>query len=186
MIDFFAAPAAPHAAQEMFTSLDIGAPAGMAPGVSGPARSVMQATVDGRTRQLWVSPTQAGGFCVLLEGYGGGCDRDRALPINIGGGAHTPDSPVVLSGDVLSPDADHLELRYADGDSVSIPLVHVSPPIDAGFFVYVLPDATLQAGKWPTTVNAVGADGSIVGSTQFPPHCDPTPSGCAPSPAGKG
>lgn len=186
VIDFFAAPAAPSAAQKSFTSLDVGAPAGMAPGVSGPARSVMQATVDGRTVQLWVAPTQAGGFCVQLENFGGGCDRDRTLPINISLSAHTPSSPVVLSGDVLSPDADHLELHYADGDSISIPLVHVSPPIDAGFFVYVLPDTTLQTGKWPTTVDAVSADGSIVGSTPFPTRCDPTPSGCAPDPAGKG
>lgn len=186
LVDFFAAPPAPSAAQESFTSLDVGAPAGMAPGVSGPAHSVMQATVDGRTVQLWVAPTRAGGFCVLLENYGGGCDRDRMLPINIGLGTRTPASPVVLSGDVLSPDADHLELHYAGGDSISIPLVHVSPPIDAGFFVYVLPGATLQNGKWPTTVDAVGADGSIAGSTPFPTRCDPTPSGCASDPAGKG
>jgi hypothetical protein len=161
VIDWFSAPTAPEPAQKSFQSLDIGAPAGMAPGVSGPARSVMDAQLDGKDAHFWVAPTASGGFCFLLEGYGGGCDRNRQLPLGwvVVGGT----SPVIF-GDTLPAGIDHVEASFANGQNVSIPVVYVSSPIDAGFFVYQLPGAGSPPEAWPATLEAVRGDGTVAGS----------------------
>ncbi|MGH3009741.1 MAG: hypothetical protein ACRDLM_10115 [Gaiellaceae bacterium] len=165
IIDFFSAPVAPSPAQEGFTSLDVGAPAGMAPGVSGPARSVMTATVDGSDVNLWVAPTSSGGFCLYLESSGGGCDRDRSLAIDPSLAAHTAAGPLVLFGDVLSPSADHLQVTWANGDSASIPLQAVSDPVDASFFVYQVPASDQASADWPATLGVVDASGTTVATS---------------------
>lgn len=167
IVDFFSAPAAPAPAQEGFTSLDVGAPAGMAPNVSGAARSVMVATVDGSDANLWVAPTAGGGFCLYLENYGGGCDRDRSLPVDPSLAAHTSAGPIVLFGDVLPPSSDHLQLTWADGNSVSIPIESVSDPINAAFFVYQIPAAEQASADWPATLDVVATDGTTVGTDQI-------------------
>lgn len=168
IINWFSAPTAPTATQKSFQSLDIGAPAGMAPGVSGSARSVMDAEIAGKDVHLWVAPTRSGGFCLELEGYGGGCDRNRQLPITWTIG--TAKSLAVLSGDVLSSEVNHLTLRFASGHSVSIPVVYVSEPINASFFIY-----QLQTEDWPATLEAVRDDGSVIASTTLPSFRVPTP-----------
>jgi hypothetical protein len=175
IINWFSAPTAPEPTQKSFQSLDIGAPAGMAPGVSGSARSVMDARIEGKDVHLWVAPTRGGGFCLELEDYGGGCDRDRQLPINWTIGEHTAKSLAVISGDVLSPQVNHLEVRFASGQSVSIPVVYVSEPINASFFIYRLPAGGPQTGDWPATLQAVRDDGSVIASTTLPSFRVPTP-----------
>jgi hypothetical protein len=159
ILDWFSAPAAPAPAQKDFQELDIGAPAGMGPHVSGPARSVMEIQLDGRDVHFWVAPTASGGFCLELEGYGAGCDRDRQLQISwIARGEQ------VLFGDALPSGVDHMDVTFADGESVSIPVVHVSSPIDASFFVYRPPVSGAHVGAWPSTVEAVRSDGTIAAS----------------------
>ena len=163
VIDWFSASPAPSSAQESFRSLDIGAPAGMAPGVSGAARSVIESQVDGHDVHLWVAPTASGGFCLELEGYGGGCDRDRQLPIAPTIAEHTLQTPVVVFGDVLSSEVDHVELRFPSGQSYSIPVTYVSAPINASFFVYQLPYASTDPHpRGPGTFEAVRSDGSVI------------------------
>ncbi|HTS72151.1 MAG TPA: hypothetical protein VMG74_00395 [Gaiellaceae bacterium] len=162
VVSWFSAPAAPGPAQEGFHSLDVGAPAGMAPGVSGTARSVMDTAVAGKDVHLWVAPTKSGGFCLYLETYGGGCDRDRSLTVSPGLAAHTMSGPWVVFGDVLPAKADHLQVTFANGESVSVPLTFVSDPINAGFFVYQVPSSDLAASDWPATFAAVGSDGTTL------------------------
>lgn len=169
IVNWFSAPAAPGPAQESFRSLDIGAPEGMAPGVSGPARSVMEAQVDGDNVHLWVAPTADGGFCLELEGYGGGCDRDRQLPVDPTIALHTLQTPMVTFGDVLSSQVDRVELRSANGQSVSIPVVYVSDPINASFFIYQLPGAgPPSCDEWPLTFESLRSDGSVISSKTVP------------------
>lgn len=165
VINFFSAPAASAPTQESFSSLDVGAPAGMAPGVSGRARSVMDENIAGQDVNLWVAPTAGGGFCFALDTYGLGCDRDRTLQINPTLAAHTLAGPAVVFGDVLSPQADHLKLTYANGDSVSIPLVLVSDPIKAGFFTYQIPSSELDGADWPASLGVVGSDGMTLATS---------------------
>lgn len=171
VLPFWNQPSAPSSAQESFSSLDVGSPAGMAPGVSGPARSVIQTQIAGKDVHLWVAPTSRGGFCFELEGSVAGCDRSRQLPI--GWGMGEKQGSWVLTGDALSPEIDHVVLRYADGTSVPIPVVHVSDPIDASFFVY--PNAGSQSSDWPFTIQAVRADGTVISSTSVPLPRPPRP-----------
>ncbi len=165
LIDWFSAPTAPEPAQKSFQSLDIGAPTGMAPGVSGAARSVIETQIGGENVHLWIAPTSRGGLCFLLEGYGGGCDRSRQLPIAPSLAARQMSGPWVLFGDVLSANVNHVELRYADGESVTIPVVYVSEPINASFFLY--PGISGQPSEWPATIAAIGDDGTTISSTSF-------------------
>jgi hypothetical protein len=171
VLPFWNQPSAPSSTQESFSSLDVGAPAGMAPGVSGPARSVIETQIAGKDVHLWVAPTSRGGFCFELEDSVAGCDRSRQLPL--GFGMSETQGAWVLTGDVLSADVDHVVLRYAEGTSATIPVVHVSDPINASFFVY--PNAGPQSSDWPFTIQAVRTDGTVISSTSVagPPH--PTP-----------
>ena len=167
VIDWFSASPAPSSTQEDFHTLDVGAPSGMAPGVSGPARSVIETQIDGKDVHLWVAPTSRGGFCLELGGGGyggGGCDRDRQLPVSAGIEERTPQTPIVVSGDVLSSDVDHVELSFPSGESFSIPVVHVSEPINASFFVYQLPFTSSAHPDGPGTFEAIRSDGSVIAS----------------------
>lgn len=168
VINWFAAPTAPGPAQKSFRSLDVGAPAGMAPRVSGQARSVMNAQIEGQDVHLWVAPTTRGGFCLDLEGYGGGCDRNRSLPVNPTIAEHQIPGTVALFGDALSPETNHMVLRYANGESISIPVVYVSKPINASFFVYEIAASKNTPAIWPATLTAVRADGSTIASKPIP------------------
>jgi hypothetical protein len=176
IINWFSAPTAPTPTQKSFQSLDVGAPAGMAPGVSGSARSVMDAQIAGKDVHLWVAPTRSGGFCLELEDYGGGCDRNRQLPITWTIGEHTAKSLAVISGDVLSSEVNHLKLRFASGQSVSIPVVYVSEPINASFFIYQLPGGGPLSEDWPATLQALRDDGSVIASVTLPSFRIPKPS----------
>jgi hypothetical protein len=166
VIDWFTAPAAPTATQESFYELDTGAPTGMAPNVSGPARSVTDGQVAGASVNLWVAPTSQGGFCFELQSYGGGCDRDRSLPV-AAVLAPTTSGGAVLFGDALSPQADHIELGYPDGASTSVPVVQVSQPINSSFFLYEIPASVGLYAKGTRTlsVTAVDANGSAIATT---------------------
>ena len=169
IVDWFGASTAPSASQDVFAQMDVGAPKGMAPNTSGPARSILQASLNGTKSNLWVAPTQQSGFCTYLEGYAAGCDRDRSGPLE------WASKGAVVFGDALSPEVDHIELRYANGDRVSIPVTRVSKPIDASFFVYEIPSTEMQPTGSTITIEAVTADGSTVATDTIPVFTPPTP-----------
>jgi hypothetical protein len=165
--DWFSAPAASTATQESFGELDTGAPTGMAPNVSGPARSVTDGQVAGANVNLWVAPTSQGGFCFELQSYGGGCDRDRSLPV-AAVLAPTANGGAVLFGDALSPQADHIELGYQHGSSASIPVVQVSQPINSSFFLYEIPASANPYANGTLSITAIDASGSAIATTTLP------------------
>jgi hypothetical protein len=60
--------------------------------------------------------------------------------------------PVIFEGDTLIHGAATVEIRFEDGGSARTPVVWVSPPIDAGFFVYEVPEAHWKAGYRPVAL----------------------------------
>jgi hypothetical protein len=170
---------APTRVVEDFAELDVGAPSGMAPGViAGEAREVMEVRLStGKTAILRVAPTRSGGFCRALSATGGGgaggggCDRDRSIPFSPGLMIPGPISrdgrilkpPVVIVGHTLVPEAAKVEIRYQDGEVSDSPVVWVSPPIDAGFFIYEVPERNWGVGHRPSTLILQDADGHELG-----------------------
>jgi hypothetical protein len=145
---------APARIQQSFASLDRGAPPGFRSGVA--ASQTRRITLPGDVA-LWIAPTDAGGFCVFVEGGGGQCDAARALafwPTFSIGSDVKPDGvikgePVLIDGSTTLQDAANVEIQFEDGTTVTVPVVWVSAPIDAGFFAYTVPAANLRVGRRP-------------------------------------
>ncbi len=144
VVDFFASEPAPKPVVLDFASLDAGAPAGMETGViAEQTRAVVRKRLaNGRVLTVWVAPTKKGGFCALY-GHAGGCHPPHFIPVEHGVSIQGPiangvirGGPVLVSGSVQLLDAATIELRYEKGDSDRERLIWVSPPIDAGFFVF--------------------------------------------------
>lgn len=120
---------------------------------------------------LWAAPMKTGGFCTLVklrssEGAGGECGPpDPRLSFDVS--LHGPFSPTgeVLGGPVLlrgtagQRGADSLRLAFEDGATATIPLVWVSEPLGAAFFLYAVPREHWQAGHRPTTLTLLSAGG---------------------------
>ena len=69
---------------------------------------------------------------------------------------------MLLDGWVGISKADAVELSFEDGSTVDIPLVWVSAPVDAGFFIYSVPASHWQPGHLPTTLVARDSEGKSV------------------------
>jgi len=167
IIDFGSAPKGPPKVVDDFGSLEVGAPAGMAPGVlPEQARRITSVRVDGKEHVLWVAPTKRDGFCETWSQFGGGCRADRhdafAKHIDVGG---TED---VLMGSFFQGSGSRLELEYDDGTTDEIPFVWVTAPIDAGFYLFRVPDAHRVDGGRPTKVRLLDDDGKVVAEDPVP------------------
>ena len=167
-------PASPRVVRD-FSQLDVGAPEGMATGViANETRDVMEVRLStDKSAVLRVAPTRSGGFCIDLSTSGrqsegaGGCDRDRTLtfapgltipgPISPKGIIQKP--PVVTFGHTLMPSAAEVKIRYEDGVTARSPVVWVTAPIDAGFFIYEIPEQHWAAGHRPSMLVLRDADG---------------------------
>jgi hypothetical protein len=153
---------APAKVETSFAQMDIAAPPGMAPGViAGETREVARFPLStGKTTVLWVAPTRSGGFCFEYSNGGAGCDRDRqgnfapglAIPGIVAPPGEIQKPPVLVTGETLLHDAASVEVQFEDGDVAKVPLVWVSPPIDAGFFLYDLPSSHLEVGHLPSAL----------------------------------
>ena len=184
IIDFFSADPAPTRVVRDFGSMEVGAPPGMAPGVQpGQARRVTVVRIDGKTHVLYLAPTKSGGFCETWTKAFGGCRVTRTLTAkqearlspaqvrsynSMGITSEVGDDGLrVVGGHVLVPDTT-VELRYQDGQSVEIPYLWVSKPIDAGFFLYGVPAAHRKPGHQATALVLLGKDGHEIARNRFP------------------
>lgn len=162
--------------------------------VAAKARVAMKVRVSGYgTETIWVAPTRNGGFCSTI-----GCDRDRKTPFHtnllIAGPTTRNSQPmpgssnvhVFFEGDTLLHGAARVAISFEDGSSVRTPLVWVSRPIDAGFFVYELPRAHWKVGRRPVALAVENAHGKeLTADGEAPAYFLQSQAlGLAPPPAG--
>lgn len=176
---------APARVEKSFATLDVGAPSGMATGViASQTRMVLDQPIgDDRRAVMWIAPTRAGGFCMTVglgransepRELGGGCDRDRALPFSFGLSIPGPISPkgkilrgpVLYSGSVLIDKGLVVRFDFEDGAQDSVPVVWVSEPIDAGFYLYSLPAEHWTEGHRPIYATLEDGDGNALSREQ--------------------
>lgn len=162
IFNFSGAERAPQAIQRDFGSLDVGAPPGMEPGVTAEARKVLSIRGADREHSLWVAPTRNGGYCIQVDQLGGGCDRDRQVPLAVEMGRRSMATPVLIWGAVLNDKASSVDLDYEDGRTDSLALTRVTPPIDASFFMVEVPRAREQKGLRPLALIARDTSGNIL------------------------
>jgi hypothetical protein len=174
---FHDAPPAPARVTRSFGALDAGVPPRLQSGVvAAQARKVLEAAVgSNETAVVWLAPLAGGGFCTITEldrrggvrrGAGGECtpllhelSLETSLHGQISPNGVILSGPVLLHGWVGLPDADSLELAFEDGTTADVPLVWVSKPVDAGFFVYSVPPLHWQVGHLPTRLTVRNAEG---------------------------
>jgi hypothetical protein len=188
VIDWFEAEPAPERIQLDFARLGVGAPPGMAPGViPNSARKVVEVRHDGKVHVLWVAPTEAGGFCHRWTQLGGGCRRERTPPpmtprLRLGldawaiGASWTADERGVVTrvdGNLLAEETERLVVEYADGEEAEIPVVWVSPPIAAGFYMFWVPAEHQGPGRHAVALRAEDVNGELVARHPFPPLTRP-------------
>jgi hypothetical protein len=171
LVDFGSAQPAPERVQLDFDSLRERAAAVRAktgsPPITpeGPAREVMRVQLDGEATPLSVVPTREGSFCYRLA-FAVSCPHpDAKQPNGIGySGLATPDGSGSqwLAGPVLDDAVQTVELLYQDGDKVRLPFVWVSPPIDAGFYAYDVPERHEQPGHLSAVLIGRDGDGNPV------------------------
>jgi hypothetical protein len=166
VVDFGSAPKGSRQVVNAFGSLEVGAPAGMAPGVlPRQARRVTSVRIDGKRHVLWVAPTKRGGFCAEWTGLGGGCRADRhgrvAQRLEVSGGGDARGLRVI-SGSFFQPRGERLLLRYADGQTVDIPFVWVTAPINAGFYAFAVPAAHRPRSHAPERLTLVDGSGKAL------------------------
>jgi hypothetical protein len=167
VVDFFSAEPAPERIQLDFHFLrEHSAEASSMFGgprftTEGPAREVMRVQIDGEARPLWVVPTLEGGFCFRLHFAVSCVTPDVMERTGFGGGAgglatRHGDGFDWLLGAVLEQSVQEVELLYQDGERVQLPFVWVSPPINAGFYAYDVPEQHEQPGR--LTIALIGRD----------------------------
>jgi hypothetical protein len=182
IIDWFKAEPAPERIQLQFARLPIGAPPEMDPGViPNAARKVTEIRHDGKAHILWVAPTRQGGFCYQWTELFGGCRKDRVPPpmppqlspdLNtfLLGLTWSPDGQGVMQnfgGTLFATETERLVAEFADGAEIEIPIVWVSPPIDAGFYLYWVPAEHRRHGHHMTALVAEDGDGTTLARQTF-------------------
>lgn len=169
IVDFFGAEPAPERVVVDFGRMSVHAVEGLGPDVvPEQARQVMEATVRGKRRALYVAPTRSGGFCWLWPNLQGSCGRTHAGQSALGVvWLESAEGPALLSGHLLDPAVERLELRYEDGEKADIPFIWVSKPIDAGFYIFEVPREHLRTGWRAETLVALDHAGDEVARHRF-------------------
>jgi hypothetical protein len=165
-LDFFSSKHASKRAVHSFALLNVTAPRGMSPKViSGEARLVTTYHLrDGTPFPLVVAPTRKHGICFTF-GFGGGCasshdlQHDQSGDRNAGEIGLGRDGSHVLTGYVFDTRIARIEIRFRHAPPASVPLLWVSPPINAGFFFYDVPRKLRRPGSGPVAVVALDARG---------------------------
>ena len=135
---------APANVQRAFEELDLDAP----PALATRVRSLdTRKLVLPSNLELWIAPTDNGGFCWAASDGAGRCDADHTSSVapvfsitgDLASDGTIKSGPVRLDGSTTAAGAASVEIQFADGDVVIVPVVWVTAPIDAGFFSYRVP-----------------------------------------------
>jgi hypothetical protein len=180
VVDFFEAEPAPERVVVQFGQMTARAKLGFGPRVNAEeARKITEETIGGRRRSLYVAPTPDGGFCWGWENVGGSCGRTETVarrPLSAAWLENPGRGAAQFMGHVLDPSVARLEAVHESGRRADVRFVWVSPPIDAGFFIYEAPskrDAVV-------TLVALAEDGRELHRQDFPrtdPRWEPGPDG---------
>ena len=74
----------------------------------------------------------------------------------------------LVEGRLLDEGIEHLSVEYEDGQSSEIPFAWVSPPIDAGFYFFEVPEQHQTSGHRARALVATADDGAVVARMIFP------------------
>jgi hypothetical protein len=171
-LNFFDGEPAPQRIVEDFAALDKGAPGVLAPhALPASARLAHRFTLlDGSTADLWIAPTVNGGYCTFIAGYNEGCRQRSDQSVSFATGQRSA-SDFAISGDVPSESGTReVEVTLSNGDTESVPLVWISAPIDAGFYLYEIPAALAQSGVRVNEVRSLDSNGHTLSSQVIPPE----------------
>lgn len=168
VVDFLTAEPAPERIVIDFGRMSARATVGFGPQViPGEARIVLNAQLRGKQEPLYVAPTREGGFC-WRWGPTGSCGRlhPEQRPLGVAW-VESAQGAAQLSGHLLDPAIQRLELEYEDGERVEIPSIWVSPPIDAGFYVFEVSREHLRSGHRASVLLALDRDGDEIARHAF-------------------
>lgn len=157
---------------------------GRGPGaIASDARSVYVFRLASGDHTLSLTRTSGGSFCWVITEFSSGCQTILSAhgpyktgeldPVRIGltftdiPAPTMKQEPVLIGGNIRSSAADRLQVEFEDGHDETIPYVWVSEPIDAGFFLYEVPDDRWQAGKRPIALALSSADGKLLSRVTF-------------------
>ena len=169
---FDSAEPAPTPVAASFYDLERGAPAKWR--ASGSARLVLEkATPDGAV-SIWAAPRTTG-FCYAVgtagaPGFASTCtDRTTELdasPFTVElPGEDLVGGPFVIAGYTVDHKAESLQIRFENGSQTVVPLVWVSSPIDAGFFVVWTSKTHWADGKERYEATALDASGKALATS---------------------
>jgi hypothetical protein len=172
IIDFGKAPKGPRQVVNDFGRLTVGAtPIYVLP---HEARRITSVRIDGKERVLWVAPMKQGGFCYQWSGPSGYL---RSLLIGSCHATHTPGFPptrfevsgivdrqwiTMLGGSFTRAAVARIVIAYADRRRAEIRFVWITAPINAGFFLYRIPDAQERPGHRPVTITFLDSSNRVI------------------------
>ena len=111
-------------------------------------------------RDLLVAPMKGGGFCKSLGGPYGRATCYAKPPRLDPGLTGDASGPIVLDGMYTNPRGVRLRLTYEDGAHADVHLTWVGPPINAGLFVFPLPQAHRAERHRPQSLTLYSARGT--------------------------
>lgn len=169
VLDFVSADTAPKTVQIDFGTFDRLDPA-RGPGIeTSEARTVHTFRLASGNYDLTVAPA-ATGFCWGISGFGLTCENTHSRPIDLFY-RDIPEvgqnEPVLIASAVRGVDLTRITVTFEDGDELDLPLVIVSEPIGASFFLYEVPETRWSLGSRPAHVTAYDSTGAKLGSSDL-------------------
>jgi hypothetical protein len=164
IVDFISAPKASTVVVKEFGALEVlseqGTPLGALP---HSARRVTSVELNGRDVVLSVTPTKGGGYCAYWSGFGVDCGASRTNAKAFGSFhyAADPGAGVTLVQGSTIRRAAEVQVEYADSKRVTVPIVWVTAPIRAGFFLFAVPEDRQMGARRPVAVVATD-DGDVI------------------------
>jgi hypothetical protein len=166
VLDFLSADRAPETVQVDFGLFDRLDPARGPGTATSEARTVHTFRLASGTYELTVAPA-ATGFCWGISGFGLTCENAHSRPIDLLY-RDIPEvgrsEPVLIASAVRGVDLTRITITFEDGDELDLPLVVVSDPIGASFFLYEVPETRWNLGSRPAHVTAYDSTGAKLGS----------------------